>query len=243
MDIYGITHIGKVRETNQDQLEFGFLDGNCCFAIVCDGMGGTNGGGVASDMACKIVKREITENFSKSMDSHLFSGLLIRAVALANKEIFNMAQTQKELSCMGTTIVAVAIKDNLLHVAHVGDSRAYIVKNNSIEQITNDHSMVQEMLEKGTITEEEADKHPQKNVITRALGIDSDVVVDYKFYEVLRDDLCLLCSDGLTNLVKDEEILETIENENLQNAVGKLIEKANNNGGNDNITAVLIKIN
>lgn len=243
MEIYGDTDIGKVRDINQDTLGFEVLPGGCCFAIVCDGMGGTNGGHIASDMACKIVKEEIIKNFNSSMDEHMFSGLLIHAITLANKKIFYKSQNEENLAGMGTTIVVVAIKDNKLHVAHVGDSRAYIIKNNSIVKLTNDHSMVQEMLEKGSITEEEANKHPQKNLITRALGIDSNVVVDYTQDSVSWNDICLLCSDGLTNLVTDHDILKTIGSKDLQSAVGDLITKANDNGGSDNITAVLIRVN
>lgn len=243
MEIYGETHTGKVRETNQDTWEFEILPGGCCFAIVCDGMGGTKGGGTASNMASKIVKDEIIKNYNKSMDEHIFSGLLIHAITFANKEIFKTAQSEENLAGMGTTIVAAAIKDEILHVAHVGDSRAYLIKNNSMDKITNDHSIVQEMLEQGSITEDEASKHPQKNLITRALGIDADVVVDYKSRKISINDLCLLCSDGLTNLVSDSDILKIIQNKDLQTAVKDLIGKANNNGGNDNITAVLILVN
>lgn len=243
MEIYGETDIGKVRETNQDTLESGLLPGGYCFSIVCDGMGGTNGGDTASAMACKIVKEEITKNFNNPMDDHSISGLLIHAIRIANREIFRLAQNDEKLSGMGTTIVAALTSSTTLHIAHVGDSRAYIIKDNSIVKITNDHSMVQEMLENGSISEEEANTHPQKNLITRALGIDIDVVVDYKSHEVSRNDICLLCSDGLTNLVKDEKILKTIKENDLQSAVKNLITEANDNGGNDNITATLIKIN
>lgn len=243
MEIYGETHIGKMRDTNQDALEFGFMDSGCCLAIVCDGMGGTTGGEIASSMACQIVKEEIIKNFNKSMDDYTVSGILIHAITFANKQIFDKSKREKNLSGMGTTIVAAIIKDNILHIAHVGDSRAYIIRSDSINKITTDHSMVQEMLEKGTITEKEAATHPQKNLITRALGIDRDVVVDYKSLSVSRNDLCLLCSDGLTNLVSDRKILDIIHNSDLKNAVSDLINTANSNGGNDNITAVLIKIN
>ncbi len=243
MEIYGETHTGKVRETNQDTCAFEILPGECCFAIVCDGMGGTKGGDTASNMASQIVKNEIIKNYNKSMDENRFSGLLIHAITLANKEIFKAAHSEENLAGMGTTIVAAAIKDEVLHVAHVGDSRAYLIKNKSMDKITNDHSIVQEMLEKGSITEDEASKHPQKNLITRALGIDCDVVVDYKAHKISINDLCLLCSDGLTNLVSDNDILKIIQNKDLQTAVKDLIDKANNNGGNDNITAVLIRAN
>ncbi len=241
MNIFGKSDIGAVRSTNQDSFAVGKISDDIVWAVVCDGMGGANGGNVASGEAVKIIK-EKTENLVRpeSMSSEEISLFMVDAVKKANSRIYEMSQSDIELDGMGTTCDFVIVVNQRVHVAHVGDSRTYLIRNDRIIQITEDHSFVQEMVKQGQITQEEAERHPNKNIITRAVGVGDDVDVDYieTIYE--KGDSILTCTDGLSNMVSSGEILSVVLSNKIDEAVEILIERAVSEGGYDNITVTAI---
>lgn len=171
MRIVAKTDIGKVRSSNQDSYAAGEFQNGVAWVVVCDGMGGSAGGSIASSTAVKSISERITSGYRDGMTSSSIKNLLITAITNANYEIFDLASANSELKGMGTTVVAAIITHSAVYVAHAGDSRAYLVSKNEIRQITKDHSVVQDMVEKGEITPDEARRHPRKNLITRALRI------------------------------------------------------------------------
>jgi len=228
-----------VRKNNQDSFLSHQNKNQYCMFAVADGLGGHNAGEVASNYAVDELKGYFTiweeSDFIKdSQDIEDF-------IKNINTEIYNMSLHSEKLSGMGTTLTLAVTNGSDVHLYHVGDSRAYLI-GSSISQITKDHSLVQYMIDQGQITPEEGLHHPQKNIITRALGTDAEVDIDFIKIKLNDTDKLLLCSDGLTNNVTDEKIFEIIEANSLENAVDLLIEEANNNGGNDNITVVLFGI-
>ena len=240
MKLYIKTDVGRRRSANQDAFYVGQFDNGAAFAVVCDGMGGAKGGNVASEKAATVISEYIVKSYSPKMNSSAIEKLLRAAVDSANMEVYDMAHSEEEYAGMGTTAVVVLVVDNLAHIVHVGDSRAYFIGANEIEQLTIDHSMVQAMVRNGDISPEEAKNHPQKNIITRAIGADRNVMSDYNI--VLKPDntAILICTDGLTNHVDEQDIFNTVKTEEPENCVSKLIDMANEAGGSDNITAVLI---
>lgn len=175
------------------------------------------------------------------MSSSSIRNLLVTAITNANFEIFDMASANPDLTGMGTTVVAAIMDDENIYVAHAGDSRAYIVNKSSIRQITRDHSVVQKMIENGEITEAEAVRHPSKNLITRALGVDENLRVDFNEEPCGERTMLLICTDGLTNYVTDEEIHQTILKGRNTDFAGTLVDLANEHGGGDNITVVVVE--
>ncbi len=238
MNISSATSVGKIRSVNEDSF-FASPIGQKgeILAVVADGMGGHNAGEVASAQAVNILK-----------DLNLRAGIpikdtLLGAIDCANNEIYKMSQKNPQQHGMGTTITACVISDNKATVAQVGDSRLYLIKNGKLSQITKDHSLVEMLLENGEITKEDAKNHPQKNVITRALGTDNTVDIDTYELEVSEDDILLLCSDGLVNMVDEEKILSVITKaQNFDSLADILVKEAENAGGLDNITVVLVKL-
>lgn len=240
MKIIAKTDIGKMRSSNQDSYAAGEFRNGVAWVVVCDGMGGNAGGNVASSTAVKYISERITSSYRENMSSSSIKNLLVTAITNANYEIFDMAEANPELQGMGTTVVAAVITDTSLYVAHAGDSRAYIVSAHELIQVTRDHSVVQNMVEKGEITEDEAVHHPQKNLITRALGVDENLKIDFTEEDTRADDMFLICTDGLTNFVSDEEIFRIVREESNGDPVTNLVNMANSNGGGDNITAVFV---
>lgn len=240
LNVYTKTDMGKVRETNQDSCSWSRLGENALWAVVCDGMGGANGGNVASAMAIEIISEKLAQDFTSDMDGEEVRDLMDAAIMAANSGVYELANEDSELYGMGTTVVMVVIVDDTVQIAHVGDSRIYSIYNDEIKQLSNDHSMVQMLVDLGEITAEEAKHHPKKNIITRAVGVDDTVDIDFCELTLRKGEKLLLCSDGLTNFVEDEDLRNIIEENDGQEAVELLIENANNNGGGDNITAVLI---
>lgn len=240
MKIYSKTDIGRRREINQDAFYTGEFDNGAVFAVVCDGMGGANGGEMASQKAAALISEYIVRSYSPKMNSVAIENLLRAAIDSANTEIFDFSRSDETYKGMGTTAVVAFVIDNLAHIVHVGDSRAYFISAGDIEQITVDHSMVQAMVRNGEISAIEAKTHPQKNIITRAIGTKETVMCDYNI--VLKPDntAILVCTDGLTNFVDEENIFKTVKNYEPEDAVNILINMANAAGGSDNITAVLI---
>lgn len=235
------TDKGIVRASNQDNCYVSVFDDNSCFGVVCDGMGGPNAGDIASGIAVKEITDRFVEAFSAEASIHDASVILSKAIKTANLKILGLASTKSDYAGMGTTVVAFVIKGNELLLANVGDSRAYFV-GDGLKQLTKDHSLVQELIDKGELKTEEAADFPHKNIITRALGVANHVEID--FYSYSFDGECLLlCSDGLYNFVNSDEIISIVNNsyDGFENTAAELIDAANNNGGGDNITAVLVK--
>ncbi len=243
MKYFGNTHIGNVRTENQDNfqiLEFG--DAVCL--TVCDGMGGVKGGRVASTLALKGYNEYISANISKivfNQDKYEdLIDVIVNAVENAHREIENKVKEAPEYEGMGTTLVSAFVKDGEAFVVNVGDSRCYRLLNGVFTKITKDHSYVQQLVDAGAITEDEAEEHPRKNCITRAVGVSYDYTPDI-FY-VPSFDMIMLCSDGLTNMVDKNEIKDILnDTETPEDAVNILIDRARENGGYDNITVALIK--
>ncbi len=235
------TDIGIKRHTNQDDFAVLSLTDKACLAVVCDGMGGANAGNVASKMACEVIVSFVERSFRQGLDVSGITALLQSAILSANIEIYEMAQKSDELKGMGTTVVAAFVSKEFTVVSHVGDSRAYLVGEDII-QLTRDHSVVQSLIESGKLTPQEARVHPRRNVITRALGIEPEVLVDSDEYHLNQGESLLLCSDGLSNFVTNNEIKAVFSRKENENAAEELVDIANKNGGGDNITVVTVTL-
>lgn len=236
----GRTDKGKVRKTNQDDFAADKLTGGSVFAVVCDGMGGANGGNVASSTAVGIISESIKSGYNDNLDENGIKVLILDSIKKANDAVYEKSRSDPALFGMGTTIVAVIAANDKAYIAHAGDSRAYLI-DDDINKLTRDHSIVQEMVENGKITQEEALVHPQKNIITRALGVEESLELDYSVHEFKKGSSILICTDGLTNLVSDEDIKETVKRAEPEGCIDKLVNMANSNGGSDNITVVVIR--
>ena len=240
MKISAKTDIGKVRSTNQDSYAAGDLADDVIWAVVCDGMGGANGGNIASETAVKVISEKITSGYHPGMNDNSIKHLLISSIDAANARVHSASKISEDLKGMGTTVVAAIIKGENLYISNVGDSRLYIINANSIHQMTVDHSIVQLMIDHGEISPEDAKDHPKRNVITRALGVESSVRIDFLQEQINRNDMILLCTDGLTNYVDDETIFKVCVDTDRYEIADKLVELANANGGGDNITVVSV---
>lgn len=238
MTITGKSDIGLVRKTNQDTFTFGQLGKNASYAIVCDGMGGENGGSVASEIACDAICSHIRQGYRSRMDANSIRNLLITAVHSANAAVYQKSASTPGLEGMGTTVVAAVMTGNMAYLAHVGDSRAYLHNTEETVRITTDHSIVQVLIDQGKLTEDAAKRHPQKNLITRAVGVEPAVDVDYTETELLTGDVLLLCTDGLTNMCDDLKMREILLQYPPAEACEQLIDAAKKAGGKDNITVV-----
>ena len=239
---YSETNIGRKRQLNQDYVfSSGKPIGNMPnLFIVADGMGGHKAGDYASRYTVETIEREIKASFEKNP-----SIIIQKAIRTANKEIRQRASEDPNLYGMGTTVVVATVIGRYLQVANVGDSRLYIANGQEIRQITRDHSLVEEMVRLGGIKREEARLHPDKNIITRAIGAKDDVDIDFFTVELRPSDRILMCSDGLTNMVEDHDILKVLnehqDDKTLVETARALIDTTNQNGGKDNIAVVLIK--
>lgn len=236
----GKTDIGKVRVSNQDAFCIHELSDGAILAVVCDGMGGANAGNVASEQAANAISAFFKRSYRKGMSANDVLHMLSSAIISANIEVYDMSLKDPALQGMGTTVVATVASPEYTVVAHVGDSRAYL-SGDELTQLTRDHSVVQSMIESGKLTPEEARVHPRKNVITRALGIEEEVMVDTAEYPPLGENQALLvCTDGLSNYIEPDAIKEIIDGNAYERAVEVLVARANHNGGGDNITAVIV---
>ena len=240
MKIVAKTDIGLQRESNQDSYAAGELPGSVAWAVVCDGMGGAAGGNYASSTAVKVISERITSSYRIGMTASSIRNMLTSAIAAANISVYDMSKADPELTGMGTTVVVSIVVDNTVFIAHAGDSRAYILSNGSLNQLTKDHSIVQEMIDHGTLTPDEAKIDPRKNIITRALGVDSELRIDFDIADIDENDVLILCTDGLTNFVEPQEIYELTDDGKFYEYAERLVARANSNGGGDNITVVTI---
>ena len=238
IEIFGISDKGKIRSLNEDSYIIqGFKNSESKgFCVLADGMGGHNAGEVASLMAIKTISSALKETLKSDKN---IPGVIVKAVKSANSEIYKVADENEEQRGMGTTAVVCVIADDQLYIGNVGDSRAYLLRGDEILRITVDHSVVEELISIGSITREEAYSHPKRHVITRALGTDTDIEADIYEYTLKSGDTLILCSDGLTEMLKESEIRElTDRKEDIPNIVMSLVDKANENGGIDNITVI-----
>lgn len=240
MQVFFKTDIGLVRSSNQDDCRYGALSDTCTWAVVCDGMGGANGGSVASSEAVEEVGRKLSEGYRQEMSEDEIIELMQSAVLSANSKVYSMSCESENLRGMGTTIELAVIKNGTVHVVHAGDSRVYLVYTDRIEQLTTDHSLVQEMVERGEITQEQARFHPSKNFITRALGVENNLTLDCISKPFAQGNILLLCTDGLTNYFDSEELLSIINQTPHAEITEKLVSLAKERGGSDNITVAVI---
>ena len=240
LEVFSRSDIGLVRKDNQDSCSFSVISSSCVWTVVCDGMGGARGGKTASSTAVEYITEYLNKYYADNMDEEQLSTLLIDAVDGANTQIYNKACEDLSLTGMGTTCDLVFIRDGKIHVVHVGDSRTYSIRGGKILQITEDHSVVQEMVKRGEITQEQAQNHPNKNFITRALGINETIRLDYIEAEFEYGDVLLICSDGLSNCVTQADMVKTVHENRGILLIDTLVELAKIGGGNDNITVTVI---
>jgi len=248
IEIVRQTNPGMVRTHNEDSITH---DADIGLVVLADGMGGYNAGEVASGMAVAMVAAEMKQALSSvqpydldASSEPIAASLLLDNARKANAAIFQASQSQPQCAGMGTTLVAALFYDNRISVVHVGDSRMYRLRGGKYEQVTKDHSLLQEQIDSGLISKEDAKLSRNKNLVTRAVGIDPDVEPEVHTYEALTGDIYLLCSDGLSDMVGDESVGQTLImlEANLQLAADQLVQMANDNGGRDNISVILVKI-
>ena len=243
MQSWGLTDPGCVRKQNQDAYRIEQLDRNTLLCVVCDGMGGAKSGNIASTLAVEVFAEEIRRSWVRNMDDDKVDQMMRSAVKLANFTVYDQAVQIEEFSGMGTTLVAVLVRGKKATVVNVGDSRAYGINRSGIRQITRDHSLVQLMVDRGELTPEMAKSYPGKNFITRAVGTEPIVMCVIYHWDVSKGDYLLLCSDGLSNLMDDQEILfEVVHGVNKQHCCKRLLNIAQNRGAPDNVTSVLILV-
>ena len=243
MQSWGITDPGCVRAQNQDAYRIEQLDKNALLCVVCDGMGGAKSGNVASTMAVDAFTKEILDCYKSNASFEQMSALMLAACKMANFAVYDKSRQGEEYYGMGTTLVAALIQGKCAAVINVGDSRAYRINRSGIRRVTTDHSVVELMIQRGEVTQEEARHYPGRNLITRAVGTESDVRCDLFRLDLDRGDCVLLCSDGLSNLVDDQEILfEVVHGANKQQCCQSLLKIAQNRGAPDNVTCVLVQL-
>lgn len=243
MEAWAVTDAGNVRKQNQDYYEIISYDKDHLAAVVCDGMGGAKSGNVASHLAADVFSGEIRRNLRPELTANDAKRVLADAVALANQAVYEYAQISESYTGMGTTLVAAMICGKTLVIANVGDSRAYLLSPSGVRQITVDHSVVQLMIRRGQITAEEGKHHPHKNLITRAVGTEEKVAADIFTLPLDGNEHVLLCSDGLSNLVTDQEILfEVVHGVRKDCCCQRLLEIAKSRGAPDNVTALLMEV-
>ena len=236
MKTFSKTDIGMVREVNQDYVyvsdsPIGKLPN---LLVVADGMGGHKAGEFASRFTVEVLKDELANSVEDAPEA-----MMKQAITSANQKLLETAKQDSKLEGMGTTLVVATVIDRTLYFANIGDSRLYVL-NDDIKQVSKDHSLVQEMVRLGGIKQEEAKHHPDKNIITRAIGASDKLEIDFYEYRLKKEDIILMCTDGLSNMIEDNEILRIVKSSrDVVEAVERLIERANQNGGNDNIVVVI----
>lgn len=235
-----ITDVGKVREINEDN--YCIDENQVGLYMVADGMGGHKSGEVASSIAINIIKEHITHYLTEEFQEQSVKGVIFEAFNRANKEIYNRSKEDFDCEGMGTTVTMALIIDKRVYIGHIGDSRAYLLREEVLQQITEDHSLVAELVRNGSITEREAMRHPQKNIITRSLGTDENLKVDIFSMDLNKGDILILCTDGLTNFVDKEELKKAVlEEDDCFESCSTLVSLANQRGGYDNITVLIVK--
>ena len=243
MQAWGLTDPGMVRSQNQDHYAIVKLGRDQLLAIICDGMGGARSGNIASQMAVEVFVEEVKRTTRANMKPDRIDNMLEQALEMANEAVYEQSQLSEEYRGMGTTLVAAFFQKDQLTVANVGDSRAYLFNKDGVKSITTDHSLVELMVQRGEITREAAKFHPGKNLITRAVGTEAKVSCDLYHLKLNKGDSVLLCSDGLSNVMSDQEIVfEVIHGVNKNDCCQRLMNIANYRGSPDNVTVALIAI-
>lgn len=244
MQSWGLTDPGCVRKQNQDAYHIEKLDRTSLLCVVCDGMGGAKSGNIASTLAVDVFVQEVRQSWKPRLDQEKIDQILRSAVKLANFTVYDQSQQfPEEFDGMGTTLVAVLVHGKKATVINVGDSRAYGIDRSGIRQITRDHSLVQMMVDRGDLTPEVAKTYPGKNFITRAIGTEPTVLCDIFHLDVAKGEYLLLCSDGLSNMMDDQEILfEVVHGVNKAHCCKRLLDIAKNRGAPDNVTSILVLI-
>ena len=243
MQAWGLTDPGMVRSQNQDHYAIVKLGRDQLLAIICDGMGGARSGNIASQMAVEVFVEEVKRTTRANMKPDRIDNMLEQALEMANEAVYEQSQLSEEYRGMGTTLVAAFFQKDQITVANVGDSRAYLFNKDGVKSITTDHSLVELMVQRGEITREAAKFHPGKNLITRAVGTEAKVSCDLYHLKLNKGDSVLLCSDGLSNVMSDQEILfEVIHGVNKNDCCQRLMNIANYRGSPDNVTVALIAI-
>jgi PPM family protein phosphatase len=249
LEIASGTDPGIVRSNNEDSIA---SDASRGLVVLADGMGGYNAGEVASGMATTVIMTELQQTLVEhppyeidpQTGKMLAQNILANQIARANASVYQASRSQPQYAGMGTTLVVALFYDNRMTVAHVGDSRLYLLRGGVFKQITKDHSLLQEQIDGGIITPEQAKKSANKNLVTRALGVDATVESEIHDYDTLPGDLYLLCSDGLCDMVSDEDIDNALQalGGNLKLCVQQLLQMANDNGGRDNVSVILVRV-
>lgn len=241
MKIFSDTNIGLSRNENQDRVRTALIKDDIGFAVICDGMGGQNAGSEASERAVNVIFERITKVFRPDYSGNSIRNLLISSVTTANSVVYDMAISSMEMKGMGTTCVAALICGKKLYAVNVGDSRLYLI-NHEIRQLTKDHTIVMRMYENGEITKEQLKSHPQRNYITKAVGVAENVAPDYFEAELTENSSILLCTDGLSNYCDESDMFNIVKKYDSKDVTSALVKKALENGGGDNITAALMKL-
>ena len=242
MRFWGLTDLGCVRQQNEDALHVEQLNKNAILCVVCDGMGGAKSGNVASSLAADTFVNEIKRVW-KTRKKTPVEALMFEAVSLANHTVYQQSKVSDEYTGMGTTLVAAIVRSKMIDIVNVGDSRAYTIGNDGIRQVTVDHSVVQMMIDRGELSVERAKSYPGKNYITRAIGTEESVICDGFTVPAAKGEYLLLCSDGLTNVINDQEILfEVLHGGTPDTCCQRLIDIAKHRGAPDNVTSVLIEL-
>ncbi len=244
MKIYSKTNIGLKRAENQDRVWSGMVGtGEKAYTVIlCDGMGGEKAGSFASQMTVDVISKRITEGFRPDISRNFIRNLLITSVIAANSLVYDIAKTDSSKAGMGTTCVAAIVYNERAYIINVGDSRAYHIFDDKIQQITKDHTYIRRLIERGEITEEESKTHPDRNCITRAIGAERNITPDYFELDLEKDHVLLFCSDGLHSYGDDREIADIIINNPISKGCDLLIDYALKKGGRDNVTVALISI-
>lgn len=241
IEAYAKSDIGKAREMNQDYFYISDPTSEVSIYILADGMGGYKGGEIASKLATNYAQSYIETNLKETpKDRESIKKLILSSMEYANMLVYEKSKEDKELEGMGTTLEICLIYNNKVYIGHIGDSRIYRIRKNIIRKLTQDHSYVQKLVIDGTITKEEAENHPKKNMLMKALGCNAFIEPDVTVKGFLPEDILLIASDGLTNMVKQEDLYNIVK-QDFKQAPQNLVDLANNNGGYDNITVIVIK--
>ena len=232
----GATDTGKVRQQNQDAFICRRVGENTGYAIVCDGMGGEKAGEVASATACQLIDKF----FHRDVNEQMSKAVIFSAISAANAKVYSMAKENPDYHGMGTTLVLAVVVGENMHIVNIGDSRIYMAEKKAVKQLTRDHTLVQNLLDRGQISQQEALKIPKKHYITRAIGVGDTLDIDYQMYELKKESIVLLCTDGLSNYLEIEKLPELLKNCIRKESLADLIDFANDQGGSDNITAVML---
>lgn len=241
MFVVAKSDVGMTRSENQDRFCVKIIDDETVAAVVCDGMGGAQSGGVASEIAANAVFDRITLNYRSDADDNSIRNNIITSLTAANTLVYEKAKEDEYKKGMGTTCVGALINKDKAYIASVGDSRAYLLDENGISQVTNDHTIVEILYEQGKIEKDDKNKHEMSHIITKAIGTEPDIEPDYFEVELKKNSIILICTDGLTNYCSDELIYSYVYNKELERSLNDLINYAKDKGGKDNITVAIIK--